>query len=144
MYIRKILRNKVVLKLLYHLRIIEFGFYLSAFSWHRKHSLPENITAKEILELFYLDFLKVPKEDCIVVEITEKKLITRCKNDCPILSLSLKLGIDTKKLCKNISEGPCKYFLRKIDKNIVFKRDYDHIRPYKSDCEETIIISNAS
>ena len=144
MDINKILRNKIFLKLLYYLRIIEFGFYLNAFYWHSKHKALKNISLEQVIKLFYLDFLKVPEEDCIIIEMNEKKLVTRCKNKCPILILSLYLGIDTKKSCKRISEGPCKYFLKKINKNIIFKRNYDHIRPYQSDCEETIIISNKS
>ena len=94
------------------------------------------------LNLFYLDFLKIPKKDCDIIEITNNKLITRCKNKCSILDLSLNLNIDTKKSCRLISEEPCKYFLRKLDKNIIFKRNYNHIRPYKEDCEEEITIIN--
>ena len=76
--------------------------------------------------------------------MADNKLITRCKNECPILDFSLNLNIDTKKSCKQISEGPCKYVLRKLDKNIIFKRNYGHIRPYKEDCEEVITITNNS
>jgi hypothetical protein len=92
------------------------------------------------LKLFYYNFLGVQKEDCEVIKITDKELITRCKNRCPILELSKHLGIDTKKICKNISEGPCKYFLIKLNKNITFKRNYDHIRPYADDCKEIITL----
>lgn len=138
---KEIFNNRFVQKCLYHLRFFEIGFYLYAFFWLLKHHTPENITAKDIYELFYLDFLKVPVDDCIVIGMTKDKLVTRCKNKCPILDLSLFLGIDTKISCKQISEGPCKYFLRKLNKNIIFRRNYDHIRPYKKDCEETILIS---
>ena len=135
--------NKIIFKIFYHFRIFDFGFYLNAFYWHHKNKTPKNITAEDIYKLFYLDFLNVPEEDCLIVEITKNKLVTRCKNKCPILDLSLYHGIDTKKSCKRISEGPCKFFLRKLDKNIVFRRNYDHIRPYKKDCEETIVIEKS-
>jgi len=134
-------KHKFVLKIFYHIRIYEIIFYLRAFKWHLKHKIKKNVTGKDIYKFFYLDFLKVPKEDCLIVEMKEKKLVTRCKNKCPILDLSLFLGIDTKISCKRISEGPCKYFLRKMDKNIIFRRNYDHIRPYKNDCEETILLN---
>ena len=136
----EILKNRFILKLLYYLRLFEIGFYFHAFYWHLKHKIPENFTAEYILKNFYLDFLRVPKEDCLVLEMKENKLVTKCKNKCPILDLSLFLNIDTKISCKKISEGPCKYFLRKIDKKIIFNRNYNHIRPYKNDCEETILI----
>ena len=137
----KIYRNKIILRLLYHLRLIELGFMFSAARWHSKHETPKNPTTKDILKIFYYDFLGVPKEECEIIKITDKELITRCKNKCPLLELSLRLGIDTKKSCKQMSEGPCKLFLKKLNKNITFKRNYDHIRPYKDDCEEVITIS---
>ena len=135
-------KNKLILRILYHLGFYEIGFYLLAYRWHNRNKKLKNITTKDIYKLFYLDFLKVPPEDCKILEMSEKKLITRCKNECPILELSLYLNIDTKKSCKKISEGPCKYFLKKLDKNIVFKRNYFHIRPYEKSCEEEIIIKN--
>jgi len=141
MKVNKLLKNRIILRLLYHFRIIELGFKLSAAYWHSTHKKPKNPTTKEILQLFYYDFLDVPKEDCKIIKITDKELVTRCKNKCPILELSLFLGIDTKKSCKRLSEGPCKFFLKKLNKNISFTRNYNHIRPYKEDCEETITIS---
>jgi len=137
---KKNFKKRFIFRILYHLRLFEIFFYIYAFKWHLKNKIKKEITGKDILELFYLDFLKVPKEDCLVLEMTKDKLITRCKNKCPILDISLFLKIDTKISCKRLSEGPCKFFLRKLDKNIIFIRNYDHIRPYKNDCEEIIII----
>jgi len=139
-------KNKFFLKLLYHFRIFEIGFYIFALKWHlnNKRKIPNKITSRDILKLFYFDFLKIPKKDCEIIEMINNKLITRCKNKCPILDFSLNLNIDTKKSCRRISEGPCKYFLRKLDKNIIFRRNYDHIRPYWEDCEEVITITNDS
>jgi hypothetical protein len=113
-----------------------------AFRWHRRNTTPEVVTIKDVYKLFYLNFLKVPIEDCEIVEMTDEKLVTRCKNKCPILDFSQMMNIDTKKSCKKVSEGPCKFFLRKLDKNIFFKRNYNHIRPYFNNCEETIILKN--
>lgn len=139
-------KYRLALKLLYYLRIFEIGFYIHAFKWYSKNKrkIPNKITTRDILKLFYFEFLKVPKEDCEIIEMTNNRLITRCKNKCPILDLSQVLNIDTKKSCRKISEGPCKYFLRKLDKNIKLKRNYGHIRPYKEDCEEVITINNDS
>lgn len=143
---KQIVKNRFILKFLYHIGIFKIGFYIFAFKWYlkNKRKIPNKITSRDIYELFYLDFLKVQKKDCEIIEITDYKLITRSKNKCPILDFSLHLKIDTKKSCRQISEGPCKYFLRKLDKNIIFKRNYNHIRPYKEDCEEVITIINDS
>ena len=138
----QISNNLFIQKILYHLRFYETFFYINALRWHLKNKKPNNITTKDIYKLFYLDFLDVPKKDCKIIDMTKNRLVTRCINKCPILDLSLLLGLDTKISCKRISEGPCKYFLRKLDKNIVFSRNYNHIRPFKKDCEETIIYTS--
>ncbi|KYK23658.1 hypothetical protein AYK24_07195 [Thermoplasmatales archaeon SG8-52-4] len=140
----RIEENILILRLFYFFRIFEISFYMYAFRWYSKNKkrIPNKITPKDILKLFYLDFLNIQKKDCKIIEITNNRLITRCKNKCPILELSQNLNIDTKKSCRQISEGPCKYFLKKLDRNINFKRNYNHIRPYKEDCEEVITINN--
>jgi len=134
-------KYSLLLKILYHLRLYTIIFYFAVIMWHIKNKIPKKISTKDILELFYYDFLKVPIEDCEIIKMTNNELVARCKNDCPILNFSLKFSIDTNQSCKRISEGPCKLFLKKLDKNIKFIRNYDHIRPYNADCEETIIIS---
>lgn len=134
-------KYNLISKILYHLRFFTIGFYFAVIIWHIKNKTPKNITTKDILELFYYDFLHVPIEDCEIIKMTDSELVTRCKNKCPILDFSLRYNIDTNQSCKRISEGPCKFFLKMLDKNIKFTRNYNHIRPYNEDCEETIIIS---
>ena len=131
----------IPLKILYYLKLYTIGFYIAAIIWHIKNKVPKKITTKDILVLFYYNFLNVPKEDCIIIKITDDELITRCKNNCPILNFSLNFNIDTKQSCKKISEGPCKFFLKRLDKNIKFTRNYNYIRPYKDGCEEIITIN---
>ena len=140
MNLDQIRKHRWFFKLLYFLRFYEISFYFMAFEWHTKHKTPSAISTEDIYEIFYLDFLKVPKKDCKIIEMSEKRLITRCMNDCPILEISKELRIDTRRSCKQVSEGPCKFFLRKLNRKIVFERNYDHIRPYTEDCEEIITL----
>jgi len=138
--IKKLLsKSKLILNIMYHLRVGEILFYFSALHWHLTHSKPRELSMEDVYRLFYLDFLDVGEENCEIIELTENKLVTRCRNPCPILEYAIQLGRDTREVCKYLSEGPCKYFLRKLDKRLVFKRNYDHIRPHKNSCEETII-----
>jgi len=133
-------RSRLILIIFYYLRVGEIMFYLDALKWHMKHSKPKNITMKDIYKSFYIDFLGAKKEECKIVYIDNSKLVTRCKNNCPILDYSLQINKDTREVCKRLSEGPCKYFLRKLNRNIVFIRNYNHIRPHEEDCEETILL----
>ena len=133
-------KSRFILILFYYLRIGEIVFYLDALKWHMKHSIPRNITTRDIYKFFYIDFLGAKEDECRITYIDDNKIVTRCKNNCPILDYSLKINRDTREVCKRLSEGPCKYFLRKLNKNIVFIRNYNHIRPHAEDCEETIFI----
>ncbi|MHA1378017.1 MAG: hypothetical protein ACTSRG_06510 [Candidatus Helarchaeota archaeon] len=128
------------LKAFYKIGFFELIFYIQAFFWTLFHKIPKNIKTRDIFQIFYIQFLRVPVENCKIVEITDNKLVTRCDNECFILNLSLRLGLDTRESCKKISEGACKYFLNRINKNIVFKRNYNHIRPKSPSCEEEIIL----
>ena len=128
-----------ILKIIYRLKLLDIIFYVMAFFLTLFNKITEKNTMKDIFNLFYIQFLKIPKENCEIVQITDNKLITRCNNKCFILELSIKLGIDTKISCKRISEGPSKFFLKRLNKNLIFKRNYNHIRPTAPSCEETIL-----
>jgi hypothetical protein len=111
-------------------------FYIYALIWTIKPRKANSM--KEVLDLFYLDFLRLNKSDVEVVKIDENELITRCRNPCPILKLSLILNVDTKISCRIVSEPVCKYVLHKLNPHLVFQRNYNHIRPYSDSCEERI------
>jgi hypothetical protein len=111
-------------------------FYIYALIWSIKPRKANSM--KEVLDLFYLDFLRLNKSDVEVVKIDENELITRCRNPCPILRLSLMLDVDTRISCRIISEPVCKYVLHKLNPHLVFQRNYNHIRPYSDSCEERI------
>ena len=128
------------LKLLYKIGFFEFVFHTYAIIWLISHRKPKEIDGKTILNIFYLNFLRIPPKNCEVIKMTKDTLITRCNNRCPILDLSEKLNLDTRKSCEKISAPACKFFLKKLDKRIIFKRNYEFIRPYQASCEETITI----
>jgi len=120
------------------LLVAKYLFYLYAWLWCLRRRRAE--TTANILKLFYLDFLKLDKRDVEVVKLDEHELVTRCRNRCPILELSLKLKVDTKLACKVVSEPVCKYVLHKLNPRLVFERNYNHIRPYAESCEERIYL----
>jgi hypothetical protein len=95
-------------------------------------------TTFEVLNLFYLDFLRLNRRDVEVLKLDEHELVTRCRNRCPILNLSLRLGVDTKLACKVVSEPVCRYVLRNVNPRLIFERNYNYIRPYAESCEERI------
>ncbi len=96
------------------------------------------VTMRDLYEAFYIDFLALRPEDVEIVKLTDEELIAISRNPCPILKLATTLKMDTKYVCKFISETVCKHVLKHIDEGLIFERDYDYIRPYKDGCRERI------
>jgi len=113
-------------------------FYIYALIWLLKRRRVSNVD--EVLDVFYLDFLRIKEGDVEVVRISRYEVVTKCRNPCPILTLAMKLRLDTKYVCREVSEPVCRYVLRRLNPNLVFERDYSNIRPYSDGCVERISI----
>jgi len=113
-------------------------FYAYGFLWTLK---PRRVgSMSDLLDLFYYKFLRLKKEHVEVVRVTDSELVTISRNPCPILRLTLFLGLDTRYTCRLVSEPVCRYVLRCVNPELVFERDYDYIRPYKDGCMERIYL----
>lgn len=113
-------------------------FYAYGFLWTLKPRRAESMS--DLLDLFYYKFLRLKKEHVEVVRITNSELVTISRNPCPILRLTLFLGLDTRYTCKLISEPVCRYVIRRVNPELVFERNYDYIRPYEDGCMERIYL----
>lgn len=60
------------------------------------------------------------------------------RNFCPTLEACRILGLDTRFVCKHLTEGPTNAFLRRLHPKLRFRRNYDTLRPYGESCEEMI------
>ncbi|MEM1623291.1 MAG: hypothetical protein QW780_00970 [Sulfolobales archaeon] len=98
------------------------------------------VSIGDVVNTFYMDFLRLQREHVEVVRVSECEVVTRCRNPCPILSLALKRGLDTRYVCREVSEPVCRYVLRKLNPDLVFERNYGRIRPYSESCEERIAL----
>lgn len=115
-----------------------FVFYVYGLLWLLKPREVES--AQDILKVFYYDFLRLREEHVEVVKMTNRELVTISRNPCPVLRLSLALGVDTRYSCRLVSESVCRYVLKRINPRIVFERDYSYIRPYRDGCLERVYI----
>jgi hypothetical protein len=97
-------------------------------------------STSDVLRVFYYDFLRLRREHVIVEKMTERELVVVSVNPCPILKLSLLLGVDTRYSCRLISETVCRMVLKCLNPELVFTRDYSYIRPYSSGCRERILL----
>ncbi len=91
--------------------------------------------------IFYEEYLgiSVPK-DGEVVDRTDKKMVTRWWNYCPVLEGCKKFGLDTRVVCKRAYHKPVQVFLSRINPRLKFDRNYDSIRPYTPYCEEILTL----
>ena len=91
--------------------------------------------------IFYEKYLgiSVPK-DGEVVDKTDKKMVMRWWNYCPVLEGCKKFGLDTRVVCKKAYHKPVQIFLSRINPKLKFDRNYDSIRPYTPYCEEIITL----
>ena len=112
-------------------------------NWFRQRNF-QNMSA-DPLEAAYsllLDKLGITAEEAPIVERQKGKIVIHSKNFCPILEACKILGLDTREICKQLTEKPMQALLKELHPNLRFKRNYDKIRPYVPFCEEMIIMGN--
>jgi len=135
--IGKVLNPKpsVFVKLILYIGLVVLYVYGLAWCLLRRNGVR---STEDVLRVLYYDFLRLRREHVIVEKLTSSELVTVSINPCPILRLSLLLGVDTRYSCKLISETACRRVLKCLNQDLVFTRDYNHIRPYSSGCREKI------
>jgi hypothetical protein len=96
----------------------------------------------DVLRIFYKECVGVQiGEVGEIIERTDKKLVTRWWNHCPILEACKKYGLDTREVCKKAYHLPNQTFLSALDSRLKFNRNYEAgIRPHAPYCEEIITV----
>jgi len=92
--------------------------------------------------LFLLKYLQIPPDQVPIIEKTDKKIVYKSYNFCPVLEACKILGLDTREICKNVYERPTQAFFNSIHPKLRFKRNYERIRPYAEFCEEVITLED--
>jgi hypothetical protein len=60
------------------------------------------------------------------------------RTGCPTLEACRILDLDTRRVCRLYNEGATGELLRQVDPRLVFRRNYEKLRPYAAFCEEII------
>jgi hypothetical protein len=119
-------------------------------STRRVNQLAENqewltsLIGTEVRKGYQLTLLQmgIPESECPVIEETETKITWHAYDFCPYLEAINELGMDTKIVCKYLTESPVQTLLNVLNPNLHFSRNYDKIRPCSEYCEETIELIN--
>ena len=113
--------------------------------WYAEHGHRLTAGGEDILQAAYRVFLQklgITEDQAPIVQRDEKHLTLHCNNYCPTLEACNLLGLDTRFVCKYLTEKPTTDLIRQIHPKLRFTRNYYHIRPHSDYCEEMIILEN--
>jgi len=98
---------------------------------------------EDALEVGYQVFLKkleITADQAPLVRRDEKCMVLHSKNFCATLEACKILGLDTRFICRHLTEQPTTELLRQVHPKLRFARNYDKLRPRSNYCEEMIIV----
>ncbi|RPI83957.1 MAG: nucleoside deaminase [Chloroflexi bacterium] len=122
---------------------IETAVAAKRISWYRQQAFDSRsghaATPREAFERLFFDYMGLAPKDLPIIHETEDKIVWQSKNACPTLDACLRLGLDTRKVCRAAYEKSTQAFLSQIDPQLRFLRSYQEIRPYAGHCLESIV-----
>jgi tRNA(Arg) A34 adenosine deaminase TadA len=107
-----------------------------------KNDIIKKLRGSDVEKAYQLILMKIgiKRSEAPIVKKTEKEIVFRSKNFCPALEACKILELDTRKICKLVFEKPTEELIKKLNPKLKFTRNYEHIRPYTTFCEEIIKI----
>lgn len=117
------------------------GLSARRLKWYSENQAFLNTDRKDVINSAYQLFLAklgITAEDAPVISREEKKLILHSRNFCPTLEACKILNLDTRIVCRHLSEKPTTDLLCQIHPKLRFSRNYKKLRPYTNYCEEFI------
>jgi tRNA(adenine34) deaminase len=100
---------------------------------------------RQAYTLFLLCYLGLDPREVPVVYEDQRKITWRWRsyNLCSLLEACVRLGLDTREVCRHGSEESVQVLIARLNSRLRFSRNYvDGIRPYADYCEETIELSS--
>ncbi|UCE59637.1 MAG: nucleoside deaminase [Phycisphaerales bacterium] len=97
------------------------------------------VTPRQAYELLLLEYLGLSEDEVPVMLETDRKIVWRSYNPCPTLEACIRLGLDTREVCRAVYERSTQALLSRLDPQLRFVRSYDEIRPHADYCEEAIV-----
>jgi tRNA(adenine34) deaminase len=88
----------------------------------------------------FLAKLGIAPADVPVVQCEPRQLVIHSRNFCPTLEACQILGLDTRRVCRLLTQEPTTDLLRQIDPRLRFTRCYETLRPHSQCCEEMIVL----
>lgn len=90
--------------------------------------------------LLFLQKLDIDADEAPIVDKQKNRLVIHSKNFCPTLEACKILDLDTRTICRELNEKPTQALLQQLNPGLLFKRNYNCLRPFTPYCEEMIIM----
>jgi tRNA(Arg) A34 adenosine deaminase TadA len=97
------------------------------------------VSPRSAFELLFFEYMGLSPGQLPVVEEAEDRIVWLSANACPTLEACVRLGLDTREICRATAERPVQTFLSRLDPRLRFVRDYAAIRPHAGYCREEIV-----
>ena len=107
--------------------------------WFEENASKLDLSGPPLLaayRLIFEDKLGRSHSEIKIMEESEKRIVHHYDLPCSILDACLKLGLDTKKICKALHQKSVNTLMQLVDPRLRFDRDYEKIRPYVDYCVE--------
>jgi tRNA(Arg) A34 adenosine deaminase TadA len=108
-------------------------------AWLRQRAWPGAVGPRRAFEALFLEYLGLDPGQLVVRSEGPDEIFWESRNPCPTLAACESLGLDTRVVCRQVSDKPVQGFLSFLDPRLRFVRDYDHLRPHRSFCAEGIV-----
>jgi tRNA(adenine34) deaminase len=94
---------------------------------------------RQAYTMFLLVHLGLDPTEVPVVYEDERTIVWQSYNFCSMLEACIRLGLDTRQVCREGTEESVQRLIARLDPRLRFSRDYmNAIRPYAPYCEERI------
>ncbi len=97
------------------------------------------VSPRQAFELFFFAYMGRTPDQLPVIEESPDRIVWLSDDPCPTLNACRTLGLDTREICRAVSERPVQTFLSRLDPRLRFVRDYSSIRPHAPHCREQIV-----
>ena len=114
--------------------------------WFSENRPSLNSRGEDVIGCAYQVFLHklgITTKEAPVTYHDHRSLVLHSKNFCPTLEACKILDLDTRFVCRHLSEKPTTDLLRQIHPKLRFTRNYDMLRPYSPYCEEMILLDDS-
>jgi tRNA(adenine34) deaminase len=94
---------------------------------------------RQAFEFLFFDYMGVSSDELPVLSESDSQITWHSLNACPTLTATGRLGLDTRRVCREAYEKSTQAFLSRLDPQLRFLRSYEEIRPHAQYCTESIL-----